>query len=151
MQRQTTIAKPSEIKRKWYVLDATDKPLGRMASEVAVILLGKNKPIFTPNVDCGDFIIIVNAEKVGLSGDKLHTKNYFNNTAKTTGGLRTRSAQVMVNEFPVEMIERAVWGMLPKGPLGRQIIKKLFVYKGPEHEHTAQKPEVLELKFVEGK
>ena len=146
MQRQTTIAKPNEINRKWYVIDATDKPLGRMASEVAKILLGKNKPIFTPNVDCGDFVIIVNAEKVGLSGDKLHTKKYYNNS-QYTGGLRTRTAQVMVKEYPVEMVERAVWGMLPKGPLGRQIVKKLFVYEGPVHEHEAQKPEVLDLKL----
>ena len=146
MQRQTTIAKPAEITRKWYVIDATDKPLGRLASELAVILLGKNKPIFTPNVDCGDFVIVVNAEKVGLSGDKLHTKKYYNNS-QYTGGLRTRTAEVMVKEYPVEMIERAVWGMLPKGPLGRQIVKKLFVYEGPEHKHEAQKPEVLELKY----
>ena len=146
MQRQTTIAKPAEITRMWYVIDATDKPLGRLASELAVILLGKNKPIFTPNVDCGDFIIVINAEKVGLSGDKLHTKKYYNNS-QYTGGLRTRTAQVMVKEYPVEMVERAVWGMLPKGPLGRQIVKKLFVYEGPEHKHEAQKPEVLELKY----
>lgn len=146
MQRQTTIAKPAEITRKWYVIDATDKPLGRLASELAIILLGKNKPIFTPNVDCGDFIIVINAEKVGLSGDKLHTKKYYNNS-QYTGGLRTRTAEVMVKEYPVEMIERAVWGMLPKGPLGRQIVKKLFVYEGPEHKHEAQKPEVLELKY----
>ena len=146
MQRQTTIAKPAEITRKWYVIDATDKPLGRLASELAVILLGKNKPIFTPNVDCGDFIIVINAEKVGLSGDKLHTKKYYNNS-QYTGGLRTRTAQVRVKEYPVEMVERAVWGMLPKGPLGRQIVKKLFVYEGPEHKHEAQKPEVLELKY----
>ena len=146
MQRQTTIAKPAEITRKWYVIDATDKPLGRLASELAIILLGKNKPIFTPNVDCGDFVIVINAEKVGLSGDKLHTKKYYNNS-QYTGGLRTRTAEVMVKEYPVEMIERAVWGMLPKGPLGRQIVKKLFVYEGPEHKHEAQKPEVLELKY----
>ena len=146
MQRQTTIAKPAEITRKWYVIDATDKPLGRLASELAIVLLGKNKPIFTPNVDCGDFVIVINAEKVGLSGDKLHTKKYYNNS-QYTGGLRTRTAEVMVKEYPVEMIERAVWGMLPKGPLGRQIVKKLFVYEGPEHKHEAQKPEVLELKY----
>ncbi len=109
-------------------------------------MLAKNKPIFTPNVDCGDFVIVVNAEKVGLSGDKLHTKKYYNNS-QYTGGLRTRTAQVMVKEYPVEMVERAVWGMLPKGPLGRQIVKKLFVYEGPEHKHEAQKPEVLELKY----
>ena len=146
MQRQTTIAKAQEISRKWYVIDATDKPLGRLASEVAVVLMGKNKPIFTPNVDCGDFVIIVNAEKVGLSGDKEHKKNDYN-VSMQPGGLRTRSTGEMVRNYPEEMLERAVWGMLPKGRLGRQIYKKLFVYKGPEHKHEAQKPEVLELRY----
>lgn len=145
MQRQTTIAKAQEITRKWYVVDATDKPLGRLASEVAVILIGKNKPIFTPNVDCGDFIIIINAEKVALSGDKEHKKNYYN-VSTQPGGLRTRSSGEMLKNFPKEMLERAVWGMLPKGRLGHQIYKKLFVYKGSQHKHEAQKPEVLELK-----
>jgi large subunit ribosomal protein L13 len=146
MQRQTTIAKAQEISRKWYVIDATDKPLGRLASEVAVVLIGKHKPIFTPNVDCGDFVIIVNAEKVGLSGDNEHKKNYFN-VSMQPGGLRTRSSGEMLKNYPEEMLERAVWGMLPKGRLGRQIYKKLFVYKGPEHKHEAQKPEALELKY----
>ena len=146
MQRQTTIAKAQEISRKWYVIDATDKPLGRLASEVAVVLIGKHKPIFTPNVDCGDFVIIVNAEKVGLSGDKEHKMNYFN-VSMQPGGLRTRSSGEMLKNYPEEMLERAVWGMLPKGRLGRQIYKKLFVYKGPEHKHEAQKPEALELKY----
>lgn len=146
MQRQTTIAKTKEIQRKWYVIDATDKPLGRLASQVAQILIGKNKPIWTPNVDCGDYVIIVNAEKVGLSGDKVHTKKYYN-ASGYDGGLRVRTAGVMVKEFPTEMIERSVHGMCPKGRLGRQIEKKLFVYAGPDHKHEAQKPEVLELKF----
>ena len=146
MQRQTTIAKAQEISRKWYVIDATDKPLGRLASEVAVVLIGKHKPTYTPNVDCGDFVIIVNAEKVGLSGDKEHKKNYYN-VSMQPGGLRTRSTGEMVRNYPEEMLERAVWGMLPKGRLGRQIYKKLFVYKGPEHKHEAQKPEVLELRY----
>ena len=145
MQRQTTIAKSNEIQRKWYVIDATDKPLGRLVSQVAQILSGKTKPTWTPNVDCGDYVIIVNAEKVGLSGNKLHTKKYYN--VSGYGGLRTRTAEVMLNEFPCEMVERSVHGMLPKGRLGRQMAKKLFVYEGPDHKHEAQKPETLELKF----
>ncbi len=146
MQRQTTIAKPNELTRKWYVIDATNKPLGRLASEVTVILMGKNKPIYTPNVDCGDYVIIINAEKVALSGDKIHNKNYYN-VSGYTGGLRVRSAGDMLNRYPEEMVERSVWGMLPKGRLGRAIYKKLFVYKGADHKHEAQQPEVLELKF----
>lgn len=146
MQRQTTIAKPNELTRKWYVIDATNKPLGRLASEVAVILMGKNKPIYTPNVDCGDYVIIINAEKVALSGDKIHNKNYYN-VSGYTGGLRVRSAGDMLNRYPEEMVERSIWGMLPKGRLGRAIYKKLFVYKGADHKHEAQQPEVLELKF----
>ena len=145
MQRQTTMANAQTITRKWYVVDATDKPLGRLASEIAIILMGKNKPIFTPHVDCGDFVIIVNAEKVGLSGNKLETKNYYNHSTYP-GGLRVRSAGEMKKNYPTEMVERCVWGMLPKGRLGRQIYKKLFVYAGPDHKQEAQKPEVLELK-----
>lgn len=150
MQRQTTIAKSQDIQRKWYVVDATDKPLGRLASEVAVYLTGKNKAIYTPNVDCGDYIVIVNAEKVALSGDKEHKKNYYNASGYARG-IRSRSSGVMLREYPEEMVERAVWGMLPKGRLGRQIYKKLFVYKGPEHKQTAQNPEVLNLNIKEVK
>ena len=146
MQRQTTIAKTNEIQRKWYVIDAENKPLGRLASKVALILTGKNKPIWTPNVDCGDYVIIINAEKVSLSGDKLHNKKYYN-ASGFPGGLRTRTAGEMVKNYPCEMVERSVHGMVPKGRLGRQIEKKLFVYAGPEHKHEAQKPEVLEIKF----
>ena len=146
MQRQTTIAKTEEIQRKWYVIDATDKPLGRLCSQIAQVLIGKNKPIWTPNVDCGDYVIVINAEKVGLSGDKLHTKKYYN-VSMYPGGLGTRTAEVMINKYPTEMIERCVHGMCPKGRLGRQIEKKLFVYAGADHKHEAQKPEVLELKF----
>ena len=143
MQRQTTIAKPSEITRKWYVIDATDVPLGRLASLVAVKLMGKDKPIYTPHVDCGDYVIIVNAEKVALNGtNKKQNKKYYN-VSGYNGGLRTRTAGEMLERYPEEMVERSVWGMLPKGPLGRAIYKKLFVYKGPEHKHEAQKPEVL--------
>jgi large subunit ribosomal protein L13 len=146
MQRQTTLAKPLEVTRKWYVIDATNKPLGRLASQVAVVLIGKNKPTYTPNVDCGDYVIIINADKVALSGDKIHTKKYYN-VSGYNGGLRTRTAGEMKEKFPVEMVERSVWGMLPKGRLGRSIYKKLFVYEGNEHKHEAQKPEVLELKY----
>ena len=145
MQRQTTIAHANEIQRKWYVIDAEGKPLGRLASKVALILTGKNKPIWTPNVDCGDYVIIINAEKVALSGDKLLGKKYYN-ASGFPGGLRVRTAKEMVENYPCEMIERSVHGMVPKGRLGRQIEKKLFVYAGPEHKHEAQKPEVLEYK-----
>ena len=146
MQRQTTIAKAQQIERKWYVVDATNLTLGRLASVIAKYLTGKNKAIYTPNVDCGDYIIVVNAEKVALSGDADHKKNYYN-VSQYLGGLWTRSSGTMRKQYPEEMIERAVWGMLPKGRLGRQIYKKLFVYAGPEHLHEAQQPEVLEIKY----
>lgn len=146
MQRQTTIANKQTVTHKWYVIDAAGKPLGRLASEVAVILMGKDKPTYTPNVDCGDYVIIINASKVKLSGDKIHNKFYYN-VSGYTGGLRKRSAGVMLESYPCEMIERSVWGMLPKGILGRQMKKKLFVYEGAEHKQEAQKPEVKELKY----
>ncbi|HHU60098.1 TPA: 50S ribosomal protein L13 [bacterium] len=138
--------KTSEITRKWYVIDAKDKPLGRLASEISVILTGKNKPIYTPHMDCGDFVIVLNADKVLLTGDKLNNKKYYNHS-QYAGGLRTRSAKVMIEKYPVEMFERAVWGMLPKGRLGRKMYKKLFVYTTDTHPHTAQQPVVLELKI----
>ena len=144
MQRQTTMVKPLELKRAWYIVDATDIPLGRLASKVAQILMGKTKPIFTPNEDTGDYVIIVNASKVKLTGDAEHKKNYYN-VSGYNGGLRTRSSGTMLREFPVEMVERAVWGMMPKGPLGRKEFKKLFVYAGSEHEQQAQQPVVLDL------
>ncbi len=145
MQRQTTIVKPQDVTRKWYVVDATNIPLGRLASQVSFILSGKNKPTYQPNIDTGDNVIVINAGKVALTGNKLKTKNYYN-VSGYIGGLRTRSAKVMKESYPVEMVERAVWGMLPKGRLGRQIIKKLHVYEGAEHKQEAQKPEVLEIK-----
>ena len=144
MQRQTTMAKAQEVKRNWYVVDATNIPLGRLASKIAVILMGKNKPTYTPHVDCGDNVSVINASKVKLTGDAEHKKNYYN-VSEYNGGLRTRSSGVMLREFPVEMIERAVWGMLPKGRLGRSISKKLFVYADEKHEQEAQKPVVLDL------
>ncbi len=146
MQRQTTIAKKQELTKKWYIIDAANKPLGRLASEVAVILQGKDKPCYTPNVDCGDYVIIINAKQVSLSGNKLKNKFYYN-VSGYTGGLRKRSAGVMVDKYPCEMVERTIHGMLPKGRLGRQMFKKLFVYEGSEHKQQAQQPEVKELKI----
>jgi large subunit ribosomal protein L13 len=125
-------------------VDATGLPLGRLASKVALILMGKTKANYTPNVDGGDFVIIINAEKVSLSGNKVETKKYYNNS-QYVGGLRTRTAGVMLADYPEEMLERSVWGMLPKGKLGKVMHGKLFVYRGPKHEHEAQKPEVLKV------
>jgi large subunit ribosomal protein L13 len=144
MQRQTTVTKPSEVKRKWFVVDAKGQPLGRLSSQIAEVLSGKTKPTYTPNIDTGDFVIILNAKQVGLSGNKLQTKKYYNNS-QYLGGLRTRTAKTMVDRYPVEMVERAVWGMLPKGPLGRQMYRKLFVYEGTEHPHAAQNPQALKI------
>lgn len=146
MQRQTTIANAKTVTRKWYVVDATNIPLGRLASEIAKYLTGKTKAIYTPNVDCGDYIIVINAAKVSLSGDAEHKKTYYN-ASGWARGIRARTAGVMMREYPVEMVQRAVHGMLPKGRLGRKIEKKLFVYEGNEHNQVAQNPEVLTLKF----
>ena len=136
--------KKETVERKWYVIDAEGKPLGRVASKAAHMLRGKHKPTFTPHIDCGDYIIIVNAEKVLLTGNKLNDKKYYNHSMYA-GGLRERTAKEMIERYPEEMIERAVKGMLPKGRLGRQMYKKLFVYAGPEHKHESQKPTVIEL------
>lgn len=145
MQRQTTIYKKTDVAKNWYVVDASNKPLGRLASEIAVVLMGKNKPQYTPNFDNGDYVIVVNCAKVWLTGDKLNKKMYYDNKANSYGGLRTRSAKVMKEVYPTEMIRRAVKGMLPKGPLGKEMIKKLFVYAGPEHDRQANKPIEVEL------
>ena len=128
-----------DIVRNWYVIDAEGKNLGRIATEAATLLRGKHKPTFTPHIDCGDFVIIVNASKVNLTGNKLDDKIYYNHSGYT-GGLRERTAREMKENYPVEMVERAVKGMLPKGRLGRSTYKKLFVYAGSEHPHMAQKP-----------
>ena len=133
------------VDRKWYVIDAADKPLGRVASKAAHILRGKNKPTFTPHIDCGDYVIIINAGQVKLTGNKLNDKMYYNHSG-FPGGLRERNAMTMIGKYPVEMVERAVKGMLPKNRLGRQIFRQLFVYAGSEHKHEAQKPERLEVK-----
>ena len=137
--------KKETVERKWFVIDAEGKPLGRVAALAATYLRGKHKPTYTPHIDCGDNIIIVNAEKVMLTGNKLNNKMYCNHS-QYLGGLRERTAKEMVEKYPVEMVERAVKGMLPHNRLGRQMYKKLFVYTGSEHKHEAQKPEVLELK-----
>jgi len=142
--KNTYMEKKENVKRDWYVIDATDLTLGRLATKVANMLRGKHKVTYTPHVDCGDYIIIVNAEKVKLTGNKLVDKKYYNHS-RFPGGLRERTAGEMIEKYPVEMIERAVKGMLPKGPLGRKMIKKLFVYAGPEHEQAAQKPKALEV------
>ena len=141
----TFMANASNIERKWYVIDAKGKSLGRVAAKAAVMLRGKHKATYTPHIDCGDNIVIINASEVVLTGNKLENKNYYNVSGRL-GGLRTRSAKVMIKEYPVEMVERAVWGMLPKGKLGRKIYKKLHVYAGAEHKNQAQQPEVLEIK-----
>ena len=145
MQRQTTIYKTSDVSKKWYIVDATDKPLGRLASEIAIILMGKNKPQYTPNFDCGDFVIVINCSKVWLTGDKIHKKMYYDNKAESYGGLRTRSAKVMKKEYSTEMLKRAVWGMLPKGSLGQAMVKKLFVYSTEQYDKQDKKPVAVEL------
>ena len=137
--------KKETVDRKWYVIDAEGKSLGRVASLAATYLRGKHKPTYTPHIDCGDNIIIINADKVNLTGNKLENKMYYNHSMYV-GGLRERTAKVMRGQDPVEMMERAVKGMLPHNRLGRAMAKKLFVYAGNEHKQMAQKPEVLEVK-----
>ena len=137
--------KKETVNRKWFVIDAEGQVLGRVAAKAAHILRGKHKATYTPHIDCGDFIIIINAEKAVLTGNKLEDKMYYNHSMYP-GGLRVRSAKVMKEQYPVEMVERAVKGMLPHNRLGRQMYKKLFVYAGNEHPHMAQKPEVMEIK-----
>lgn len=135
------IAKPQEVERKWYVLDAEGKTLGRLASEAASILRGKKKPIYTPHVDTGDYVIIINAEKVEVTGKKRKEKIYKRHTGYP-GGLREITFEKLLERKPEEILRHAVKGMLPKGPLGREMAKKLKVYAGPEHKHEAQKPEI---------
>lgn len=137
--------KKESVERKWYVIDAEGKSLGRVATLAATYLRGKHKPTYTPHIDCGDNIIIINAEKVNLTGNKLENKIYYDHSGYV-GGLRERTAKVMREQYPVEMMERAIKGMLPHNRLGRQMYKKLFVYATNEHKHEAQKPEVLEVK-----
>ena len=136
----------SAIERKWYVVDAEGQTLGRLASEVAKVLRGKNKPTFTPHIDTGDYVIVVNAEKIKVSGNKLNDKVYYRHS-DYVGGLKSVTLKETLQKNPVFVIEHAVKGMLPKGPLGRQMSKKLFVYAGPEHKQQAQQPEALEIKY----
>lgn len=143
--RTTFMAKADEVERKWYVIDAEGKTLGRLSTEVATLLRGKHKPIYTPHVDTGDHVIIINAEKIELTGNKLNDKLYYRHSGHP-GGLKTRTALEMRTNQPEKMIEAAVRGMLPKGSLGRKMFKKLNVYAGNEHPHEAQKPEVYELR-----
>ncbi|MEI3613179.1 50S ribosomal protein L13 [Pseudogracilibacillus sp. SO30301A] len=143
--RTTFMANDSTVERKWYVVDAEGQRLGRLASEIATILRGKHKPTYTPHVDTGDHVIIVNAEKIELTGNKINDKKYYRHSGYT-GGIKERNAYEMKTNHPEQMIEIAVRGMLPKGPLGRKMFKKLHVYRGPEHKNQAQKPEVYELK-----
>ena len=141
---KTFMQKKENIERNWYVIDAEGKTLGRVATKAAHVLRGKHKVTYTPYVDCGDYVIIVNADKVVLTGNKLEDKKYYNHSG-FPGGLRERTAKVMKEKYPVEMVERAVKGMLPKNRLGRQMYKKLFVYEGMNHNHEAQKPEKINL------
>ena len=139
---KTFMASPATIDRKWYVVDATNMTLGRLASEVAKVLRGKNKAIFTPHMDCGDYVIVVNAEKIKVTGKKLDQKIYYHHS-DYVGGMKETTLREKLAKKPEQVVELAVKGMLPKGPLGRQMYTKLFVYAGPEHKHAAQKPEVL--------
>lgn len=141
---RTFMAQANKVERKWYIIDAEGKPLGRVASEVAKILRGKNKPEFTPHVDAGDHVIVINAEKVVLTGKKLEQKIYRHHSG-WPGGLKETKARHMMEAKPEKVMELAVKGMLPKNSLGRQMYRKLNVYKGSEHQHQAQKPEVLEI------
>ncbi len=140
----STLAKAGQVERKWYVVDAEGKNLGRMATQIASILRGKNKPIFTPHVDCGDYVIVINAEKVEVTGKKRKDKVYKRHTGYP-GGLKEVTFEEMLEKHPEEAVRHAVKGMMPKGKLGRQMFKKLKVYAGPEHEHQAQKPEPLDI------
>ena len=139
---KTFMASPATIDRKWYVVDATDMTLGRLCSEVAKVLRGKNKAIFTPHIDTGDYVIVINAEKIKVTGKKMDQKVYRRHS-DYVGGMKEATLREKLDEKPEEVIELAVKGMLPKGPLGRQMYTKLYVYAGPDHKHAAQKPEVL--------
>ncbi len=138
------MASPSDVERKWYVVDAEGKTLGRLASEIANILRGKKKPIYTPHIDTGDYVIVVNAEKIVTSGKKLDQKIYYNHS-DYVGGMKETTLKDMLKKKPEYVMTHAVKGMLPKGPLGRQMLKKMFVYAGPDHKHAAQKPEALDI------
>ena len=141
---KTFSAKPAEVRRDWYVVDATNKTLGRLSTEIARRLRGKHKPEYTPHVDTGDYIVVVNAEKIRVTGNKVKDKMYHHHTGYI-GNLKSKSLETMLEEHPERVLQTAVKGMLPKGPLGRQMFKKLRVFKGPEHDHAAQQPIPLEI------
>lgn len=143
--RQTTFTKPAEVKRTWYVVDAAGMTMGRLATEVASVLRGKHKPSYTPNVDCGDYVIVLNADKVTMTGNKMEDKKYYRHSMYP-GGLKVRTARVMKESYPVEWVEKAVYGMLPHNKLGDVQRRHLFVYTGSEHPHAAQKPVELKIK-----
>ena len=148
---KTFSANPKEVERKWYIIDATDLILGRMAVVIADYLRGKHKPIFTPNQDCGDYVIVINADKIHLTGNKYEYKKYIHHT-DFPGGLReTTARKIMEGKFPERVVEQAVRKMITRNPLGRKVMKKLFVYAGPENPHSAQKPEVLDIKAMSSK
>lgn len=140
---RTQFAKKNEIEQRWYLFDAKDVVLGRLATKVATCLRGKNKPVFTPNVDTGDFVVIVNAEKIKLTGKKLDEKIYYHHSGYI-GGIKASTARERLKKDPEDVIRDAVWGMLPKNRLGRAMLKKLKVYKGPAHPHTAQQPKIIQ-------
>lgn len=141
---RTFMAKPEGIQRKWYVIDAEEKILGRLATEVARILRGKHKPTFTPHIDTGDHVIVINADKVKVTGNKFEDKKYYHHTGYP-GGIKMKNFATILRSKPERVIEKAVWGMVPHNRLGRQVIKKLQVYRGPDHPHAAQCPEVWEI------
>ncbi len=143
--RQTYMAKPNEVVRQWYVVDGTNQTLGRLASEVAVLLHGKHKPIFTPHVDCGDYVIVINADKIQVTGNKDETKKYYNHS-QYPGGLRVRSTRLMRDKYTIEWVEKAIQGMLPHTRLGDVQRGHIFVYKGSEHPHQAQMPVEYKIK-----
>ena len=142
---KTFMASPEKVERKWYVIDAAGCTLGRLSSEVAAILRGKKKPIYTPHADCGDYVIVVNAEKIKVTGKKLDQKIYYNHS-EYIGGMKEATLRELMAKKPELVIEHAVKGMLPKGPLGNEMFTKLHVYAGPDHKHAAQKPEAYEIK-----
>lgn len=143
--RQTTFTKPADVKRTWYVVDAAGMTMGRMAAEVAAVLRGKNKPTYTPNVDCGDYVIVINADEIVMTGNKMEDKKYYRHSMYP-GGLKVRTAKVMKQNYTVEWVEKAIYGMLPHTRLGDVQRKHLFVYKGSEHPHAAQQPVELKIK-----
>ena len=142
----TYMANPDKIERKWYVVDADGQTLGRLASEIAKVLRGKNKPVYTPHVDTGDYVIVVNADKISVTGKKLDQKIYYRHS-EYVGGMKETTLKEKLAKKPEQVLELAVKGMLPKGPLGRQMYRKLYVYAGPDHKHAAQQPKELEIKY----